>query len=564
MTQPIVEDTLPALAITFNLGPALSEVSANPSAEAQLRRSTEQAVAVLLETLGIPGRPHVDMLAEPKTDMDNHTALFDLTVNGKPCRFSNDLVLQAYSYVNGTPLAPFERLHTLPNWLSEDLAASTPAPEDRASALLSLVCREALTHQAGLLLGPAQAERYRADLALADTTPVERLLPILRRVVDLRISIADRATVARVLSNEFASNHSAEEAAEHLIAALRPAAIEVRIEPAYLRQLTLENVAKGAEMFPFMRDGLFVELGITLPDFHFVPDATLKPGAFAFTINHLRTLPLIGLPLDTILVNDTAERLRLMNIAGTPTTNPATMQPGSLVERANKDMLEAAGLTTWDQMGYLILCCAAVLRRSGHVLVDRELADAMLKQLGRDFPELERLTRAYVALDALTVVLRALVAEELSIRNLRRILERLIEYEVCIDADRPGERVEFVRASLRNAIAHKYARGTKTLVVYLLDPEMEQALANYPTPEPTRRPPEGLGNALYVRLAGAVRNELRRLPPTAQLPVILTKDSLRAAVRATLAQEFPRLAVVSYADISPDQNIQPVARISWQ
>lgn len=138
------------------------------------------------------------------------------------------------------------------------------------------------------------------------------------------------------------------------------------------------------------------------------------------------------------------------------------------------------------------------------------------------------------------------------------------QYEVCIDRDRPDDRVAFVRAGLRDAIAHKYARGTQTLDVYLLDPEIERALAAYPAPESVRQPPKGLDDTLYTRIANTVRSELEHLPPMAQLPVILTRDDLRATVSATLAQEFPQLAVVSYADLPPNWNIQQVAHISWR
>jgi len=79
-----------------------------------------------------------------------------------------------------------------------------------------------------------------------------------------------------------------------------------------------------------------------------------------------------------------------------------------------------------------------------------------------------------------------------------------------------------------------------------------------------RQTPEGLEEELYTQIATAVRNEMSYLPPTAYIPAILTTDGLRTIVRATLAQEFPRITVVSYSDLPPHYNIQPVARISWR
>jgi len=476
MTQPIVQET-PILPITIVLGPALAMLAARPNAEAQIRRDTERVVATLLETLGIPGCPQVETAIQRVEEPSPQTSLFRLIVGGQPCRFSEDIVLQAYSSVEGRPLLGLEELNALPEWLGADTLAEDDASTRRGIELLTLICRQALADQAGLLLTRKQAEHYCADLALAHIPSTEHVRAMLCQVLDLGISIADRDTVRGVLSEEPDGDYGLEERAEKLIAALRPTAIEVRLEPAYLRQITLDNVDGGTDKFPFMRDGLFVELGLTLPDIHFVPDTTLKPGAFTFTINHLPTLPLIGLPPETLLVNDTADRLHLMNITGTPTVNPASMHPSSLVEHGNKELLERSGLTTWDQVGYLILHLTAVLRRAGYRLVDRRFADSLLQQFGKAFPDLEQTTRAHVSLEALTKVLRALIAEELSIRNLRRILERLIEYEACTDdAYREIDRVAYVRMALADYVAHKYAKGTGTLVVDLLDPEIEQAL----------------------------------------------------------------------------------------
>ena len=60
-----------------------------------------------------------------------------------------------------------------------------------------------------------------------------------------------------------------------------------------------------------------------------------------------------------------------------------------------------------------------------------------------------------------------------------------------------------------------------------------------------------------------MKNECGHLPPTAQRPVILTAMDIRRYVRKLLEYEFnPPFSVVSYQELSPDLNIQPVSRIS--
>jgi type III secretory pathway component EscV len=43
--------------------------------------------------------------------------------------------------------------------------------------------------------------------------------------------------------------------------------------------------------------------------------------------------------------------------------------------------------------------------------------------------------------------------------------------------------------------------------------------------------------------------------------VILTSEGVRPSVRRLLEPEFPDLPVLSYAELRPDVNVQPVARI---
>ena len=70
------------------------------------------------------------------------------------------------------------------------------------------------------------------------------------------------------------------------------------------------------------------------------------------------------------------------------------------------------------------------------------------------------------------------------------------------------------------------------------------------------------GAAADSAIRKAVREEVGSLPPTAQNPVILTSTAVRRKLRRMLVHEFPRLAVLSYQELSPDMNIQPLARIS--
>ncbi len=314
------------------------------------------------------------------------------------------------------------------------------------------------------------------------------------------------------------------------------------------------------ELIPFMRDGLFVELGVRYPGVRARGNPGLPPGAYQIQINEV---PVVTgqATLGHILVNDTADRLRLMNVQGFEAINPATRQPAAWVPESNKEMLEATGLTTWDVPGYIILHTAAVLRRYAREFIGIQEVQTMLDQLEKAFPaSVNEVVPKVVSILKLTDILGRLVEEEISVRDLRGILQSLAENGQT-EAD-SVMLTEHVRSAHKRYVSHKYARGTNTLVVYLLDPQIEEAIR-----ASIKRTSAGTHLALEPDIAQeivqAVKNECGHLPPTAQRPVILTAMDIRRYVRKLLEYEFnPPFSVVSFQELSPELNIQPVARIS--
>jgi hypothetical protein len=490
-------------------------------ATAPVRRRIEDELSALLRDLGVAAEPVVELRADPALPRRH---LIRVEVAGRPCRLPRASMFEALAYVEATPSVA-EDLD------AEEVLGRLGGPDEvdteRLGELVGLVGRAAVSAQPDVLL------------------PGDPLTPALA----LGMSIAGRDTAA--LRKEFRAGP-----VEPLVARLAAPAVELVVEPGYFQALTMAGA--GAERFPFMRDELFVELGLSLPPMHVRLDSSLRPAGFAFRFNGVRTLPRIGLTADTVLVNDTVDRLKLMNIEGRPTVNPATGREAAIVANDHQDLLEAAGLTVWDPFAYFILVLAAAIRRNVFTLMTAASARAMMDQLGRAFPAIKDAVSEYGMHDVLTATLRELLRERVSIRNLRRIAELLVRAESAPGETGSTDYVRVVRSGLGDQITHALAKQTSTLVVYLLDPEIEKAVAGH-----ARGTAAGSPDALTERLCDAVYSEMGHLPRTATIPAILTSGELRGAVRARLRYEFPELAVVSYDEIPDRFNLQPVARISW-
>jgi type III secretory pathway component EscV len=480
------------------------------SAAVAVRRRVRAELAEVFRDLGFHAEPQVQL---EQSDEADSRPFVTIDVGGVRCPLPGEYVSEAIAYVDGAPQVAVDGPAELLS--GEDLDGGLSESVERTANVLACVCRTAISASPELLVASDD--------------------------------VARRSVLAAWIRLGGESDHKA--TVEEYIAAHASETIDILVERSYFERLIAD--APGAELFSFARDGLFTELGLGMPRFRLVLDDSLRPGGFAFRVNAVRTAARIGLPSDRILVNDTSERLAEQGFEAVATLNPATWKPAALVDSSHAAQLEDAGLTTWNPWGFLILCFAAALRSSAHRLMTRNAAGEMVAQLGQAFPVLENSAAAYLDPETLTAVLRELLLDGVSIRNLRRIVELLLQYETGDGRATGVDRVSFVRVSMADAIAHKISRGTNTVVAYLLDPQVEDALVDRPH-----------DTELGEKFVDAVQSEMSELPRTAQTPAILTQQNVRARVRALLRHEIPYVDVIAHGEIPPGFNVMPVARIA--
>ena len=513
-TETTTENNL--LRVTLSLAPELMDGRQPDS----LRLEVQAKVQALLSDLGIPGTAAVEIaLVDGIRD-----SLLKISVNDGEGHYPEELLRDTYSYVKSdlsVPAVTAEQLQQL--------------SDEQLQLFISLTVIAILKIKPALLFSVQATDAYRKALlqqTAAVLPEVAALHPILSAVLSLHISISDKATVNKALAEATTNKLSLTDKTEYLIAKLRPGAVEIRLPSDYLRQLTEGADLDDKNNFKLMREGLWYELGIELPNFQFVVDETLLPDSFAFKLNHLTTLPRKGLKDD---------------------------------------------YQTWSQIGYLILALSGELRAQAAAFIDRNTVSTQLDLLKQSCPRLVADALAIYSIELLTQTFRQLLAEEISLRNMRRILQALIDCDYVVTDEtklivfdprlttptappvtwlhHPVHLAAAIRTNLKQYLSHKYTRGQSTLVVYLLDQEIEKSLVSE-TNEQTM-------NAVTAqRILAAVREELHTLPPAATIPAILTTTGARSVLRKILADVFPRLPVLAYQELSPEMNIQPLARIT--
>ena len=156
-------------------------------------------------------------------------------------------------------------------------------------------------------------------------------------------------------------------------------------------------------------------------------------------------------------------------------------------------------------------------------------------------------------------VLRRLLEEHVSIRDLRTILEGIAPI-AATDKD-PLNLAEAARASLRRAITHRLTSGARALEVYPLDPMIEDLVRSAIT-----RTAAGsfltLAPSATRDIVAAVQETISASPPSdGRAPVVLASPDIRRFVRKVIDHELPDVVVTSFAELEPELQLSPRARI---
>jgi hypothetical protein len=624
-----MDNTIP---VSVELAPSLGAFAA-AGRTGSLAQRVETGLAVVLAELGLAGQPKVEVQI---ADCEGIMRICVCHIN-RP--YSSRLLQQVWVAVapaadRSRPIAgehgglgETHQYRLSDDWFADYVEgiAATEAQADWQLAIEFLarsVC-EVVREDPACMLGSAQIDACAGSAQeWSDPAAVEELGIVLELLLSLGISLAERepllpidadiskpVPVRRVLRvretllKEFQvrgrQKRRAMDVAEAVFAHLRAPRIEIHVHPAYLETLfsrtafDLPTVAYAKEadagfheLFRLMEDGLFYDLGIGLPSLVWVPSRTVPEGMIAIKINDRLGLPIPGLRPGEIFVNETVERLLLLQQIGQPALSPINGSQCAVLPEAAKEVVEQAGLTTWNAAGYLILVLAAEIRRYAQRLVSSADAEYLLAQLENAFPELVQASAARYSPQVLAPVLRGLLEEGLSIRNLRAILELLLEFDtVSVDTAEyivldprlamPKEALvgggknyrnylEHVRSGLKYYITNKYynySAGYDSLLVYLLDSTVEAQITRW---EIERRcGPRGAISAEQLRdaIRAAIRAEARSVAGDTR-PIIVTTNAARRATWELIADELPDLPVVAYSELQPDINITPVARIS--
>lgn len=246
-------------------------------------------------------------------------------------------------------------------------------------------------------------------------------------------------------------------------------------------------------------------------------------------------------------------------LSGVPTKEPAFGLDALWISATEKERAQFAGYTVVDLATVVTTHVTELLRSHMHDLLGRQEVQHLIDNLQKQAPKVvEELIPSVMTVGAVQQVLVHLLREQVSIRDIRTILETLSDWAPHVKS--PEKLAEFVRRKLSRAITAKYLTPDGVLPLVSLNPSLERVMT-----EALQQTDEGSVLALEPGVAQLVINKLarasERFGEIGQSPVLLVPAHVRPAIFNFIDRFAPGYAVLSHYEIAPNTRVQSMGVI---
>jgi flagellar biosynthesis protein FlhA len=312
----------------------------------------------------------------------------------------------------------------------------------------------------------------------------------------------------------------------------------------------LDRVAK-------LRQEVARELGIVVPPVHVADDLALPAGAYR--INVLGTTVAKGeLAAGRLLAIDGSGSAP--PIEGEKTLDPTFGMPAYWIAERDKELAEALGYAVVDHATILATHLGEVVRNQAHRLLGRQEAQQLVDVLAKTCPKLvDDVVPNLLSLGDVVRILRNLVKESISVRDMRSILEAL--GEIAGQTKDPEQLTEMVRERLGPQITARYRADDGVVNALTLDPRLEQVLRGSLT-EISKGTGGALDPDLLRQVSANAENAMAKFTVHGASPLVVTAPDLRRYVRAILERKLPQLPVVSFREIEANAPLRVIERLA--
>jgi flagellar biosynthesis protein FlhA len=308
-----------------------------------------------------------------------------------------------------------------------------------------------------------------------------------------------------------------------------------------------------------LRRHLSAEMGFLIPPVHISDNLRLRPREYLFSLRGIEIGRWQTEGTQLLAVSGDPNRRPL---AGKETREPAFGVPAIWIAPALEDQAIAASYSVVDAVTVITTHLGELIRQHAHELLGRAESKRLMDALNDSYPKLlEELMPKLLTLGEVERVLKQLLRERVSIRDLGTILESLLETAPVNKS--LVALVEAARQALGRRLIQPLLDGEGQLPVLLLDRTLEEEILSTLSPEMSPKLLTATA-APGVPVVRRLADSLKRLIPStsaAVLPVLLVPSPARYYVKRWLEPVLPRLSVVAAGEIPPEVRLRPVGTV---
>lgn len=303
-----------------------------------------------------------------------------------------------------------------------------------------------------------------------------------------------------------------------------------------------------------LRRALYFDLGVPFPGVNLRENPNLEP--YEYVLN-LDEIPVAHGKLEPgcVMVREDPDNIRMLGVEVKEGRPFLPSEKTWWIKEEDKDKLKTIGVSYYTHSKVISLNLSLVLARHASDFIGLQEAKYLLDKMEDRAPDLVHEVSRLLPLQKIADLFKRLVQEQISIRDLRSILEAII-----IWAPKEKDQVmlcEYIRSCLKRQISYKYCAGQNILPAILLEPSVEELIR-----KSIRQTSSGAFLALDPQSSRRFLKEVgRALGKRNRNLVIIASIDIRRYVRRLIETEFYNVPVLDYQELTPEISVQPIDRV---
>jgi flagellar biosynthesis protein FlhA len=304
-----------------------------------------------------------------------------------------------------------------------------------------------------------------------------------------------------------------------------------------------------------VRRNLSKELGFVVPQVRVRDDINLAPYTYRIVINGVVVGEDVASP-DEMLALNTGQGFG--RLAGKPAKDPTFGLDAVWIAPGDADAATGMGYLVVDPGTVIATHLNHLLVQNAADLLGPDEAQALLDGLKDKAGALvAALCPQPLPLTTLTQVLRGLLAENIALKEFRRIAAAIaVASQRTLDAE---ELIEAIRPELGGLIIQKLCGVREPLRVMTLEGQLEALLGQAVRADPARR--HSIEPDLGRRIVDALQRAAQPLVNEAKPFALVVQPSIRVAIRKLVRTCLPDTPVMSFFEVPEDKSVEVVAVI---